>query len=60
MGKIKVRHLREKPSGLYFEPSSLMKAAGFQAEALGSDLAVAITRCAELKFRDWRVPRPRI
>ena len=47
MGKFKVRHLREKPSGLYFEPSSLLKAAGFSAEALGNDLVTAIARCKE-------------
>ncbi len=48
MGKFKVRHLRVKPSGFYFEPSAPMKAAGFRAEALGADLAAAITRCDAL------------
>ncbi len=52
MGKIKVRHLRVKASGFYFEPSSLMKAAGFRAEALGMDLAVAVARCNELNA-EW-------
>ena len=55
MGKFKVRHLRVKPSGLYFEPSSLMKAAGFRAEALGTDLAAAITRCDALNDKRDRI-----
>ena len=52
MAKIKVRHLRVKPSGFYFEPSSLMKTVGFHAEALGVDLAVAVARC-DLLNADW-------
>ena len=47
-----MRHPRIKPSGFYFEPSSLMKAAGFRAEALGADLAVAVARCDKLNS-EW-------
>ena len=52
MGKIKVRHLIEKPSGFYFQPSKSMKLAGFHNESLGRDAGAAVVRAEELNH-EW-------
>lgn len=49
---MKVRHLREKPSGWYFQPSKALHDAGFRPEALGKDFATAVQRCETLN-REW-------
>ena len=48
MGDFKIRHLLEKPSGFYFQPSKAMSLGGFRAEPLGKDMASAVARVVEL------------
>ena len=52
MGKIRVRHFVEKPSGLYFQATPAMKAAGIHSESLGRDMTAALAR-AEFLNGEW-------
>jgi hypothetical protein len=56
---VQVRHLQRK-GGLYFyNPSHLMRKAGYEALALGSDMREAIRRAAELNA-DWDTDENRV
>lgn len=69
-GEIRVkkpRYVRVTESGLYWEPSRLVRKLGFAPEALGTDEVVAITRARELnaqvkeeKARQARGEPPRL
>lgn len=48
MGRVRVRHLVQKPSGFYFQATPKMKAAGIVSEGLGKDPAIAIKRAEHL------------
>lgn len=54
--EVKVRHLRQKPSGWYFQPSKALFDAGFRPEALGKDFTTAVARCETLN-REWDAMR---
>lgn len=52
MVTVKIRHLRERASGYYFQPSAVMRKAGFYPEPLGKQMATAIQRVHELNM-EW-------
>lgn len=59
--RVKVRHLRFKAGRFFFQPSKIMRAAGYYPEALGDDLKAAIARAEELNAawdRDRTKPAP--
>jgi len=50
--EVKIRHLRQKASGWYFQPSKALFDAGFRPEPLGKDFSIAVARCETLN-REW-------
>lgn len=56
MAEIRVRYVREKASGFYFQPTKAMRAAGFSPESLGKDRAKAIARAGKM-LAEWDVIR---
>lgn len=56
MGKVRVRHLVERPSGHYFQATPAMREAGIHSEALGCDPVVAVAR-AEYLNGEWDTVR---
>lgn len=57
---MKIRHLRQRPSGWYFVPSKRMKDTGYSSEALGKDPIRAAARAQELNEqwdRDRTAPK---
>ena len=50
--RVKMRYVKLKKSGYYFEPTPAMREAGLRPEPLGKDVAQAAARAA-LLVEDW-------
>lgn len=56
MGRVRVRYVRQKGGGYYFEATPAMRRAGFQSRPLGQDLGVALERAREI-LASWDAHR---
>ena len=52
MAVVRMRYVKRKASGYYFEPTPAMREAGFRPESLGKEMAAAAARAAIL-LAEW-------